>query len=248
MLKSYTDLNIHHVNHNNAVSDVDTDQKSAYMMEGDSVTLHTGVEKVQKEKINWYFNGIRIATITRDLRYICTDVQCDKRFRDRLKLDDQTGSLTIMNITNTDSGEYTLEIINSSRISEKIFNVSVIVYGVTEEENSVSVMEGDPVTLNPDVTEIQKYLLIQWMFESTRIAEVNKLTQTSYTYDVLHDGPDGRFRGRLKLDQTGSLTITNTSNTDSGVYKVTVFSSETSYMSFNVMVSGECNLPGLFFI
>uniref|UniRef100_A0A8C1LHW8 Zmp:0000000652 n=1 Tax=Cyprinus carpio TaxID=7962 RepID=A0A8C1LHW8_CYPCA len=94
-------------------------------------------------------------------------------------------------------------------------------------------MEGDPVTLHADANKIQKYLLIQWMFGHTRIAEVNKLAQTNSTYD----GPDGRFRGRLKLDQTGSLTITNTSNTDSGLYKVTVFSSETSYMSFNVIVS-----------
>uniref|UniRef100_A0A9J7Y109 Ig-like domain-containing protein n=3 Tax=Cyprinus carpio carpio TaxID=630221 RepID=A0A9J7Y109_CYPCA len=102
---------------------------------------------------------------------------------------------------------------------------------VTEEENSVSVMEGDPVTLNPDVTEIQKYLLIQWMFESTRIAEVNKLTQTSYTYDA-----DGRFRDRLKLDPTGSLTITNTRTTDSGLYQLAIVNRETSYMDYKVIV------------
>ncbi|XP_016111434.1 uncharacterized protein [Sinocyclocheilus grahami] len=94
-------------------------------------------------------------------------------------------------------------------------------------------MEGDPVTLHTDANKIQTYLLIQWMFGNTRIAELGKLTQTNSTYD----GPDGRFRGRLQLDQTGSLTITNTRTTDSGLYKVTVFSSETSYMSFNVMVS-----------
>ncbi|KTG40633.1 hypothetical protein cypCar_00028820 [Cyprinus carpio] len=161
-----------------------SDQKSAYMMEGDSVTLHTGVKKVQKEKINWYFNGIRIAIITRDLSYICTDVQCDKRFRDRLKLDDQTGSLTIMNITNTDSGEYTLEIINSSRISEKIFNVSVI--------------------------------------DQSKICTDKQCKK--------------RFRDRLKLDhQTGSLTITNTRTTDSGLYYRRINSSSiSSCKSFNV--------------
>ncbi|KAL0161281.1 hypothetical protein M9458_045006, partial [Cirrhinus mrigala] len=57
-------------------------------------------------------------------------VQCNEeteRFRDRLKLDHQTGSLTITNIKNTDSGEYKLKIISiSERESEKIFNVSII--------------------------------------------------------------------------------------------------------------------------
>ncbi|XP_016392340.1 uncharacterized protein LOC107727088 [Sinocyclocheilus rhinocerous] len=94
-------------------------------------------------------------------------------------------------------------------------------------------MEGDSVTLNTDVTEVQKYLFIQWMFGNTRIAEVGRLTQTHSTYD----GPAGRFRDRLQLDhQTGSLTITNTITTDSGLYKLTAISSETSYMSFNVTV------------
>ncbi|XP_016107386.1 uncharacterized protein [Sinocyclocheilus grahami] len=94
-------------------------------------------------------------------------------------------------------------------------------------------MEGDSVTLNTDVTEAQKYLFIQWMFGNTRIAEVGRLTQTHSTYD----GPDGRFRDRLQLDlQTGSLSITNTRTTDSGLYQLTAISSETSYMSFNVTV------------
>ncbi|KAF4097424.1 immunoglobulin domain-containing protein [Onychostoma macrolepis] len=103
---------------------------------------------------------------------------------------------------------------------------------VTDQMKSVSVMEGDSFTLHTDVNELQKYLLIQWMFGSTRIAEINRLTQTNSTYDA-----DGRFRGRLKLDQTGSLIITNTRTTDSGLYKLAIISSETSYMSFNVMVN-----------
>ncbi len=106
---------------------------------------------------------------------------------------------------------------------------------MTDEVKTISVMEGDSVTLHTDVTKTQKYLLIQWMFGSTRIAEIGKLTQTNSTYD----GPDERFRDRLKLDQTGSLIITNTRTTDSGLYQLTVFSSETSYKSFNVTVNGE---------
>ncbi|XDV24150.1 hypothetical protein PO909_028401, partial [Leuciscus waleckii] len=95
-------------------------------MEGDSVTLNTGVQTNQQDLIRWYYNDILIALITGDLSYNCTDVQCNERFRDRLKLDHQTGSLTIMNTRDTDTGEYTLEInsISNSRFSEKIFSVS----------------------------------------------------------------------------------------------------------------------------
>ncbi len=113
-------------------------------------------------------------------------------------------------------------------------HVSVCSLDVTDEVKSVSVMEGDSVTLNTDVTETQKYLLVQWMFDSTRIAEVSRLTQTGSTYDA-----DGRFRDRLNLDQTGSLTITNTRTTDSGLYILTVVSRETSYINYNVTVYGE---------
>ncbi|XP_048038496.1 lachesin-like [Megalobrama amblycephala] len=108
---------------------------------------------------------------------------------------------------------------------------------VTDEMKTISVMEGDSVTLNTDVTEVQKYMLIQWMFGSTRIAEINRLTQSNSMYE------DERFKDRLKLDQTGSLTITNTRTTDSGLYRVTVISKETSYMSFNVKVYAPLPIP-----
>ncbi|KAK7136701.1 hypothetical protein R3I93_016906 [Phoxinus phoxinus] len=97
-------------------------------MEGDSVTLNTGVKTNQQEKIKCFFNNTRIAQINGDLSKICTDVQCNEgteRFRDRLKLDHQTGSLTITNTTNTDSGVYKLQIIGSNTISETIFSMTV---------------------------------------------------------------------------------------------------------------------------
>uniref|UniRef100_A0A8C1QSD5 Si:ch73-27e22.6 n=1 Tax=Cyprinus carpio TaxID=7962 RepID=A0A8C1QSD5_CYPCA len=194
-------------------------------MEGDSVTLNTHLTEIQRDGlIMWKFGLVLIAKINakdnkRDFY--------DERFKDRLQLD-QTGSLNITNTRTTDSGFYK---VTSSRTEKPLNTFNLTVYGVTEEENSVSVMEGDPVTLNPDVTEIQRYLLIQWMFESTRIAEVNKLTQTSYTYDA-----DGRFRDRLKLDPTGSLTITNTRTTDSGLYQLAIVNRETSYMDYKVIV------------
>ncbi len=97
-------------------------------MEGDSVTLHTGVEANQQDRIRWYFNDTRIAQITGDLSKICTDVQCNggtERFRDRLKLDNQTGSLTITNTRTTDSGLYKLQIKSSGFGIIKTFSVTV---------------------------------------------------------------------------------------------------------------------------
>ncbi|XP_026121263.1 uncharacterized protein LOC113100983 [Carassius auratus] len=131
------------------------DRVSVSAMEGDSVTLYTNVEINQQEKICWYFKDTRIAQISGDLSYICTDVQCegsDERFRDRLKLDHQTGSLTITNITNTDSGLYKLLILRSSSDSETIFN---IVIGVSADERD-EVKEGESVTLDPGVIKTPK--------------------------------------------------------------------------------------------
>ncbi|KAL0161221.1 hypothetical protein M9458_044946, partial [Cirrhinus mrigala] len=97
-------------------SGVDTDRVPVCVEEGDSVTLHTDVKTNQKDRIKWFSNDNRIAQIAKELNTSCTDVQCNEGndgFRDRLKLDHQTGSLTITNIRATDSGLYKLQIINS---------------------------------------------------------------------------------------------------------------------------------------
>ncbi len=98
---------------------------SQSVMEGESVTLHTSVETNKQTKFRWYYNDILIAEITGDLNYICTDVQCKERFRNRLKLDHQTGSLTIKDARTTDSGVYKLKTIRNREDSVKIFIVTV---------------------------------------------------------------------------------------------------------------------------
>ncbi len=111
------------------VSDAEQDEmKRKSVNEGESVTLYTGVIKNPNDLMAWHFIDLCIAEISEEPRKICTDVQCkdgDERFRDRLKLDHQTGSLTVMNITITDSGLYQLQIINSSFSITRSFSVTV---------------------------------------------------------------------------------------------------------------------------
>ncbi len=112
---------------------------------------------------------------------------------------------------------------------------------------SVSGMGGNSVTLKPDNIEIQREEVIEWRFghNNILIARINRQNNKSTFYDA---SADGRFRGRLKLDQTGSLIITNTTTTDSGLYKVTS-RTDTSLNKFNLIVYGEytlfskCNSP-----
>ncbi|XP_067254942.1 carcinoembryonic antigen-related cell adhesion molecule 1-like [Chanodichthys erythropterus] len=214
------------------VSGVDTERVS--VKEGDSVTLNTGVQTNHQDRIRWYFNDIRIAQINGDLSKTCTDIQCkdgDERFRDRLKLDHQTGSLTIMNTRNTDSGVYQLKISSGSSESEKTINVTI--------RGGVFVMEEDSVTLNTGV-QTNHQDRIRWYFNNTLIAQINGDQIKSCTDVQCNEGTE-RFRDRLKLDhQTGSLTIMNIRNTDSGEYVLKIISSGSSDSEqiFSVTVQG----------
>ncbi|KAL0161085.1 hypothetical protein M9458_044810, partial [Cirrhinus mrigala] len=97
-------------------------------------------------------------------------------------------------------------------------------------------MEGDSVTLNLDDTDRQRKDLIMWTFgQDILIAQFNRKNNMT---KIVNNSADGKFRDRLKLDQTGSLTITNTRTTDSGLYKVTSSKTEKTLNTFNLTVYG----------
>ncbi len=99
-------------------------------------------------------------------------------------------------------------------------------------------MEGDSVTLHTVVNETQQADDILWTFgtEKSQIAKIKKQQQIFSTFN----GTDGRFRDRLKLDnQTGSLTITNTTTQHAGLYKVEISGVKLSSKTFNLSVYGE---------
>uniref|UniRef100_A0A8C2E801 Ig-like domain-containing protein n=1 Tax=Cyprinus carpio TaxID=7962 RepID=A0A8C2E801_CYPCA len=104
-----------------------------------------------------------------------------------------------------------------------------------------SVMEGDSVTLNADVTGIcEDDVLWNYKDKNSLIAKINREAKTSSTYD----GPDGRFRDRLKLDdQTGSLTITNITTEHTGVYQLQISGAKLTSKTFNVTVYAFLPVP-----
>ncbi|XP_056304285.1 natural killer cell receptor 2B4 isoform X2 [Danio aesculapii] len=98
------------------------------VMEGDYVTLNSNVRNIKsKDLILWTFrlknNETRIAEIYKQRNYTYDD-GINERFRHRLHLDEQTGSLTITNINKLHSGLYRVQIINGG-VREKTFSIDV---------------------------------------------------------------------------------------------------------------------------
>ncbi|XP_050951440.1 SLAM family member 5-like isoform X2 [Labeo rohita] len=107
---------------------------------------------------------------------------------------------------------------------------------------SVSVSEGDSVTLHTDVTEIRKDDDILWKFgaKASTIAEIDTAHEIFSTFN----GTDGRFKDRLKLDnQTGSLTITNITTQHAGCYELEIMGAKWSSKTFNISVYARLPVP-----
>ncbi|XP_077081365.1 uncharacterized protein LOC143734954 [Siphateles boraxobius] len=252
--------------------------KSVSVMEGEYVTLHTGLTEIQTDDLmQWMFGDFQIAEIYKaDDRFSTSDGPDN-----RMKLDHQTGSLTITDIRFTDSGLYELKISNIRRTIYRRITVTVtdpalslgdiagiavavvvsnlLVAGCVvaaaviyqRRKNSklkkqawndkgriLSVIEGEPIILNPDNTEEHEDDKLQWIFRSCCIA-VKDIAADIFT--VHDDLPDGRFKGRLKLDpQTGFLIIPITRTTDTGVYELLITrSGKSSLKRFRVSVFVE---------
>ncbi|XP_067271125.1 CD48 antigen-like [Pseudorasbora parva] len=113
------------------------------------------------------------------------------------------------------------------------------VFSDSDEVKSVSVTEGDSVTLNSDHVKVQTDDQILWMFgpQDTRIADIH--SQNIKIYDS-----NTAFEKRLQMDsQTGSLTIRNIRSEHTGLYKLQIISRGTSYKRFNVNVYARLPVP-----
>ncbi|NP_001410320.1 si:ch211-239m17.1 [Danio rerio] len=200
--------------------------------EEDSVTLSSGVSELKyDDQIQWRFGDgdTLIAEITKQTnRFSVFDDVLDGRFRDRLKLDNKTGSLTITNIRAENAGDYKVQI-NTE--------INTVKLRVLRNRKQVSVKIGNSVTLSSGVTKMRNDDQIQWRIKDTLIAEINV---TANRFSVFDDVLDGRFRDRLKLDnKTESLIITDTRTEHAGVYKL---QSEYIIVYFDLIVYKEISV------
>ncbi|XP_042612016.1 uncharacterized protein LOC122144862 [Cyprinus carpio] len=211
-------------------------------MEGDSVTLHTGLNEIQiDDVIEWTHEDLIIARINELNKSTVKLLNANN-----LQLDNQTGDLKIRNIRTAVSGLYRLEINSARGLSSKAFNVSGVSDLTSDGVKSVSVLERDSVILYTGITKIQREVRLTWKFieKDALIAEINKTAGIFSTYD---DVLDGRFRGRLHLNhQTGSLIITNVKPNISGLYEINISKSSsryTTHKTFSVTsIDGENRL------
>ncbi|XP_021325127.2 uncharacterized protein [Danio rerio] len=117
-----------------------------------------------------------------------------------------------------------------------VFNLTLLqLFGVSDAVTEKPVMDGESVTL-----EIQRDGDIEWKFgdRNILIAQINSNKITLYD-----EALGGVFRGRLKLDQTGSLTINNTRIKDSGDYKAINTRSAQLLVTFKLTVHAPPSIP-----
>nr|XP_055073171.1 uncharacterized protein LOC129453131 isoform X2 [Misgurnus anguillicaudatus] len=134
-----------------------------------------------------------------------------------------------------------------------------VINAETSNVNSVSVMEGESVTLQTDV-QIQKGDLIVWRFGSDgdliargdmedEKRNYRNYEDLEYNEDYVYKDTrisyidsDWRFRDRLKLsDQTGNLIISDITTENTGLYELKISSNsrEILHKTFNVTVRGQ---------
>ncbi|XP_052445048.1 uncharacterized protein LOC127986823 isoform X2 [Carassius gibelio] len=187
----------------NGVFGVDAEVKSVSVMEGDSVTLHTDDTEVPRHsKIIWKFDDEIIAKMNEADGNPSTYDGPGAIFKDRLKLDKQTGSLTITNIRPEHIGYYSVDI-RSTDAKLKTFQVSV-----HDAVESVSVMEGDSLTLHNGV-RVQGSDQIVWKFKDQviPIACLNGPDDTQWRNIHLKDQTQDLVFSNIRSDQTGVYTV-----------------------------------------
>ncbi len=98
------------------------------VMEGDALTLHTGAQLNNDNiEIIWFFKSSNLTSRIAHMINGKVFTRYEKRLADRLQLDQESGSLTICNISTSDSGVYEASVSIRLHASER--KIKVGVYG-----------------------------------------------------------------------------------------------------------------------
>ncbi|XP_056614013.1 uncharacterized protein LOC130429463 [Triplophysa dalaica] len=185
-----------------------------------SVTLHPYNKIHSDDEIKWMFNDEVI--ITKGNNISENDGDYD-RFKDRLELNNENGSLTIKIVKEDVSGFYKVKITSSKETSYCLFKV------ITEE--IMSVIEGESVTLTTGIYELENDTEIQWIYTT---GDTDKVIITGGTgeKDIF------RLEDRLRLNNiNGDLTIRDIEISNEGMYKVNITTGgKTSILQYRVNV------------
>ncbi|KAL7841727.1 hypothetical protein SRHO_G00254180 [Serrasalmus rhombeus] len=160
-------------------------------LEGNTVTIHTGLTGVQSDAhILWFYRSesvdIKIVNSLIIRGEIITDYDSE-RFRDRLQLNRTSGSLTIRNISREDSGLYKLlEFIITGKISVWSFSVDVyaavlkpVIRNQAEFKRSVSLRESCSPLCS---VEKGKDVSLAWYEEKERISSISSSDSSERLY------------------------------------------------------------------
>ncbi|XP_052445617.1 hepatocyte cell adhesion molecule-like [Carassius gibelio] len=167
---------------------VETDEiKTISVKTGDCVVLHTGVREINREKqILWLFGAEDPDTLTAEIYKLSISIyDTYEGLKDRLQMDQQTGSLTIRNITTSHSGLYTAQIMNSMTTFKRF---SVMVYGPV----SLPVIESS--------SQVSECLISDGGFSSAVMCSAENGPEVSLSW----------FKGRERLNQTSSPDLSVT--------------------------------------
>ncbi|XP_036420142.1 CD48 antigen-like [Colossoma macropomum] len=112
-----------------------------------------------------------------------------------------------------------------------------------EEVVRLQELEGNTVTIHTGLTGVQSDAHILWFYRSENL-DTKIVISLVFKGETNTDYPSERFRDRLQLNRnSGSLTITNISREDSGVYKLQIITGHQSVWSFSLNVYAPVSKP-----
>ncbi|XP_048015024.1 hepatocyte cell adhesion molecule-like [Megalobrama amblycephala] len=191
--------------------------KSESVTEGESVSLNSRFTQIHRdEEIEWKFGDVLIASVMNN-KSMFYDESAEGRFRDRLKLDHQTGSLTIINSRTTDSGLYTV----SSSERDTINTINLTVYArlpvpVISRNSSLNSSSSSSCSLVCSAVNVS-HVTLSWfkgnsVFSSIRVSDLSSRSDLLLHLECVDDSYSCVLNNPIRI-QTQHLNNTQLCHT-----------------------------------